>query len=79
MESTKPLVLVTGISGYLGSWCAKKAIDSGKYRVRGTVRDKGNTKTIEVLEEGFGEDFKDIEIVSADLTDKESMTAAVTG
>mmetsp|Transcript_9481 Transcript_9481/g.9238 ORF Transcript_9481/g.9238 Transcript_9481/m.9238 type:complete len:142 (+) Transcript_9481:140-565(+) len=34
---------------------------------------------MEILEEGFGEDFKDIEIVSADLKDEESMANAVHG
>ncbi len=31
-------VVVTGASGYLGSWIVKHALDAG-YRVRGTVRD----------------------------------------
>ena len=43
MESTaasKPLVLITGISGYIGSHVCKAFLEDGTYRVRGTVRDK---------------------------------------
>jgi len=38
----KPLVVVTGVSGYTGSMVAKALLDDGAYRVRGTVRDTSN-------------------------------------
>ena len=38
----KPIVTLTGISGYLGSITCLEFIKDGGYRVRGTVRDKDN-------------------------------------
>ena len=38
MTQAKPLVLLTGISGFLGLRTAKCLLDAG-YRVRGTVRN----------------------------------------
>lgn len=36
-------VLITGVSGYLGSWCAHVALEAG-YDVVGTVRDPASSK-----------------------------------
>ncbi|CAI2369203.1 unnamed protein product [Moneuplotes crassus] len=77
--SEKPLVLVTGASGYLGSWCVAKLLDTGKYRVRGTIRDTTNQDRMELLKKGFGDYFDQIEFVSADLQDKEAIKKAVEG
>jgi nucleoside-diphosphate-sugar epimerase len=38
----KPLVVITGISGYLGSQVCLTFLKHGGYRVRGTVRDTKN-------------------------------------
>jgi len=38
MANSKPLVLITGVNGYIASVTAKFFLDSGHYRVRGTVR-----------------------------------------
>lgn len=39
VESSKPVVLITGVSGYLGSQVAYEFLKDGTYTVRGTVRD----------------------------------------
>ena len=33
-----PILLITGASGYIGSWIVKLALESNKYKVRGTIR-----------------------------------------
>ena len=38
----KPLVTITGISGYIGSHTTLLFLQDGGFRVRGTVRDKNN-------------------------------------
>jgi thioester reductase-like protein len=38
----KPLVLVTGVSGFLGAATAKEFLLTGEFRVRGTVRSTAN-------------------------------------
>lgn len=38
MEKTKPKLLITGVNGYIGSWVTLKALKTGEYQVRGTVR-----------------------------------------
>ena len=76
MES-RPRVLITGCSGYLGSWTTLQALQSGDYIVRGTVRDKDDTKKVGLLKEAFGDHFDQLELFSADLLDKESIAKAV--
>jgi dihydroflavonol-4-reductase len=78
MES-RPILLITGITGYLGAWIMYKALESGKYSVRGTVRDKGNKKKLKPIEEALGDMFEELEIVSADLEDKKSLEKAIEG
>jgi nucleoside-diphosphate-sugar epimerase len=48
-ENTKPVVLITGVSGYLGSHVALVFLKDGGFTVRGTVRDCSNAKKIEPL------------------------------
>jgi nucleoside-diphosphate-sugar epimerase len=57
VESSKPTVLITGVSGYLGSHVALVFLKDGGYTVRGTVRDTKNEKKIEPLRKAFGELF----------------------
>ena len=38
-------VLVTGISGFIGLYCAKELLESG-FTVRGTVRNSGKEKAV---------------------------------
>ena len=79
VESTKPVVTITGVSGYVGSQTCLLFLKSGKYQVRGTVRDKNNEKKISPLRKAFGEYFEQLELVEADLLDEESMIKAIEG
>ena len=53
----KPLVTITGVSGYLGSQTALVFLKDGNYRVRGTVRSTTNEAKINPIKTGFGEYF----------------------
>ena len=75
----RPLVTVTGISGYIGSHVGKKLLEDGSFRIRGTVRDKNNADKIDPLREAYGELFDQIELVEADLLDSDSMARAIAG
>jgi len=79
MESSKKKVVITGISGFLGSQVCKLFLESGNYQVRGTVRDKNNEKKIAPLKKAFGEHFNDLELVEADLLNAESLDRAIQG
>jgi len=59
----KPLVLVTGATGFIATQVIKDLFDSGLYRVRGTTRDceSEKSKVIKSL-------FPDIELVACTLT-----------
>lgn len=72
-------VLITGITGYLGSHVTLQALRSGKYRVRGSIRNKDDPKKIEFLKEMFKEELENIELVSVDLMDANSLKEAVKG
>ena len=79
VESSLPIVTVTGATGYIGSHCCKLLLESGKYKVRGTVRSKTNESKIAPIREGIGELFDQLELVEADLLDEESLIKAVEG
>ena len=53
----RPIVTVTGITGFIGSYVGLMLLESGKYRVRGTVRSKANTAKIDPLKEAYGEEL----------------------
>lgn len=73
-----PLVLVTGVSGFIASWVAHGALKLG-YRVRGTVRSLKNEDKIKHLRDLCpGSQYK-VELVEADLLDEESWVNAVVG
>ena len=79
-EQYKPKVLITGISGYIGSQVCKTFLEHGGFHVRGTVRDKSNVNKMDPLQKGFGTQlYSALDIVEADLTDVESIDAAVMG
>jgi nucleoside-diphosphate-sugar epimerase len=73
--SEAPLVLVTGVSGFVAGWVAYGALKMG-YRVRGTVRSLADPKVDADLCPGSRHK---IELVEANLTDEECWTAAVEG
>jgi nucleoside-diphosphate-sugar epimerase len=79
VESTKPTVLITGVSGYLGSHVALEFLKDGTYTVKGTVRDTKNLSKIEPLRKAFGEHFELLTLVEADLNSKDSLLAAIKG
>jgi nucleoside-diphosphate-sugar epimerase len=53
-KDERPLVLITGITGYVGSAVAYVYLKDGRFRVRGTVRDLNDKKKINVVEKHFG-------------------------
>ncbi|KAK2573682.1 NADPH-dependent aldehyde reductase ARI1 [Acropora cervicornis] len=71
-------VLVTGASGFLASHIVRQLLEAGEYMVRGTVRSLSNEKKVGPLKKLKPENAKyDLELVEADLTNKESWTEAV--
>lgn len=79
VESTKPTVVITGVSGYLGSHVALVFLKDGAYNVVGTVRDTKNPAKIEPLKKGLGDLFSQLTLVEADLNSEESLFAAIRG
>lgn len=78
VESTKPKVCITGITGFLGSQVCRVFLEDGHYAVRGTVRDKDNKAKLAPLIKAFGEErFNQLELVNADLGNEESILQAV--
>ena len=79
MEGGKEKVLITGISGYLGSHVCNEFLKDGTYQVVGSVRDKNNARKIQPLKDAFGDLFDKIELVELDLTNEESIIKAAQG
>jgi len=74
--SDKPIVLITGVTGYLGAHVADVFLKDGGFRVRGTVRSTKNPAKIEPLKKAFGDKFEELELVEADLLDEDSLVRA---
>ena len=79
VEQDRPLVTITGMTGYIGAEVTMQFLQDGGYRVRGTVRDPNNEAKIAPLREAFGEHFAGIELAQADLTDADSLNRAIAG
>ncbi|KNC54969.1 nucleoside-diphosphate-sugar epimerase [Thecamonas trahens ATCC 50062] len=84
----RPLVLITGVSGYIASQCLVAAV-AGGYAVRGTVRSKTSAKAMRVMEIATGAVTAYVgdvvavdevfELVEADLMHSDGWDAAVAG
>lgn len=70
VESKKQTVVITGVSGYVGSHVALVFLKDGSYNVRGTVRDTNNPIKIEPLRKAFGDLFQHLTLVEADLNNE---------
>ena len=55
MNNKKERVVITGITGFIGSQVCLAFLQDGTYEVRGTVRDKSNQKRLAPLKEGMGQ------------------------
>lgn len=73
------VVLITGITGYVGSHLGLQLLDQcgSRFKLRATVR---NPKKLEGLKKAYGEEkFSKIEFVEADLLQKEALDKAIQG
>mmetsp|Transcript_12448 Transcript_12448/g.23098 ORF Transcript_12448/g.23098 Transcript_12448/m.23098 type:complete len:376 (-) Transcript_12448:50-1177(-) len=77
MAPADELVLVSGATGYIGSWVVFDLLAAG-YRVRGTVRDLSKSKGKEHLQRWIDEGLP-LELVEASLLDAASWRPAVHG
>jgi hypothetical protein len=56
-----------------------EVLKTGKYRVKGSIRNKDDPKKVEFLKEIFQEHFEKIELVNVDLLDPQSLKEATKG
>ena len=70
----KPLVLVTGASGFIAGHVCVALLATSKYRVRGTVRNLSNAEHF-----GSHEHLKQVDLVQADLLDDAGWESAMDG
>jgi nucleoside-diphosphate-sugar epimerase len=78
MEELPPLILITGLSGYIASWVGHTALKLG-YRVRGTVRSLSNENKVKNLKNLYPSAKFEVELVEADLTSEKGWDSAVEG
>lgn len=73
-SSKLPIVLVTGVTGYVGSWVVKTLAEMGGFAVRGTVRSRADEAKLREICPG-------IELVEVDLVDSsdQAWNAALAG
>lgn len=82
IEHKNSKVLVTGVTGYLGSHVAQQLLLHG-FKVRGTVRDASNeerlSKLRQQLTDGLPDNLPELEFVEADLLKDDNWPAVVAG
>ena len=76
---SRPIVTVTGITGFLGSHVGLQLLQAGEFKVRGTVRSTTAANKIDPIRNSFGELFNQVELVEANLLNAESMARAIQG
>lgn len=77
MTPTSPLVLVTGITGFIGSHCAVALLQKG-YRVRGSLRSAARAESIrQAIGRQLPGGAEALELVEADLTQDAGWAEAV--
>ncbi|MEO7434507.1 MAG: aldehyde reductase [Candidatus Binatia bacterium] len=74
----KPLVLVTGATGYIAGHCIRELLEHG-YRVRGTVRSLRDSAKTEHLRRIASELGGSVELVETDLSADRGWAEAVAG
>lgn len=79
VERSKKKVVITGITGFLGSQVCDSFLKDGSFEVRGTVRDKNNEKKLAPLKKAFGDNYNKLELAEADLLKPESVDEAIKG
>ena len=52
-DTQKPIVVITGISGYIGSQVAAFFLRDGGFKIIGTLREQNKSKKIENLQKAF--------------------------
>jgi FlaA1/EpsC-like NDP-sugar epimerase len=57
IDSGKPRVLITGINGYVGSQVCMAFLKHGGYQIRGTIRNKQDTKKYGEILKAFGPEY----------------------
>ncbi len=75
---TKPTVLVTGGTGYIGAWIVKELLEKG-YHVRMTLRNKARTDKYEFLINLAEESLGTLDLWEADLLHEGSFDEAARG
>ena len=76
---SKPIVTITGVTGFIGSQVCLQFLKDGSYQVRGTVRSISNAKKIDPLKAAFGKYFNQLELVEADLLNEFTIKEAIMG
>ena len=81
-QGEKPLVVITGVTGFLGSQVLNEFLcgeGKNRYRIRATVRDKTNQNKLKPLQDYFKEKLNEVEFVNVNLEDQESIFLALEG
>ncbi|KAI3316913.1 NAD(P)-binding protein [Xylariaceae sp. AK1471] len=78
-KHTKPIILITGLSGYLAGRTAELVLKEG-YRVRGTVRNEASGQKVKVALCNLGYSTDDIEVVQiSDICERGAFELAADG
>ena len=74
-----PLVLVTGVTGFIASHVAQQLLKKNEVRVRGTMRSLKDEAKVKALNEMVPDARYQLELVEADLQNEDSWKEAVKG
>lgn len=79
-ETGRKIVLITGISGFLGSTVAQKILKlKPEWQIRGMMRHPDDACKLAGLRKVWGDKFDDVELVSGDVFGAETLLKATKG
>ena len=76
-EDDVPIALVTGASGYVATHLVKQLLEQGRFRIRGTVRDKKREDKVKPLKDLVPDAKYPLRLVNANLEKPDSWAKAV--
>ena len=81
MQESKPRVLLTGVTGFLGNHICKSFLDDGAYHIRGTTTSLKDPKKLDGLVKACGGEarFKQVEMMQVDICNAANVDIAVQG
>ena len=70
---SKPVVIITDVTGFLGSHVCYAFLIDGGYQVKGIVDSSEKEEVLEAIKKSYQGKFDELELVKVDMNDSEAL------